>query len=346
MSERKINLDILRIISIFAVILLHISGYFIVNYDTKTAEFLTANIIDSLTRFCVPCLLMISGTLMLDDNKNYNYKYYFTKVKKIIFILLFWSLFYCIFNNILIPLYEGKAISTYNIVSSLVYGNFHLWYLYMLIGIYIVTPFLKKICNEKNEKMILSFILISLITQFTFPIISELFNILKKDNIDFITRFIDQFNLEFFNGYIAYYLTGYYITNFNIKKEKIIYLLSIFSITISILYVGITGNYSNAYLYINLFVYLYSIGVFLYFSRLNENITLKFEKKIKFLSKYCFGVYLIHPLIQTIFLKIISYNNIPTIIYIVLAFIVISFISYILCMLISKIPILQKCIKL
>ena len=45
--KKNISLDIIRILAILAVVMLHMSGIFILSYDMDTPEYLAGNVFDS-----------------------------------------------------------------------------------------------------------------------------------------------------------------------------------------------------------------------------------------------------------------------------------------------------------
>lgn len=69
--ERNYNLDILRIISTIAVVLLHISAQNYYNIDVVSDEFEIFAITNGMVRWCVPVFLMISGALFLGEKCLY-----------------------------------------------------------------------------------------------------------------------------------------------------------------------------------------------------------------------------------------------------------------------------------
>ena len=57
-TQRIISFDLLRIVAAFAVIMIHTSGQW---FGELSPEWEFANIYDSLSRWCVPVFIMISG---------------------------------------------------------------------------------------------------------------------------------------------------------------------------------------------------------------------------------------------------------------------------------------------
>jgi len=92
---------------------------------------------------------MVSGSLMLDESKKITVKnILFKYVRNIGILLVIWSVIYTYVDNILFPVYYGQSIDVSSVISQFVLGRTHLWYLYMLIGLYLITPFLRMFVNK------------------------------------------------------------------------------------------------------------------------------------------------------------------------------------------------------
>lgn len=85
--QREINLDILRGISAFCVILIHINWVYFERNTGNNMEYYFEVIINLLTRFCVPCFLMLSGALLMRNPKNANFMCFYKKSMHKIFCL-------------------------------------------------------------------------------------------------------------------------------------------------------------------------------------------------------------------------------------------------------------------
>lgn len=343
-KERNISLDITRIIAVLAVVMIHTNVKFVTSYNTATPEFFWGNIFDSISRIGVPLFVMISGALMLDENRNISIKSLFLKnIKNIAFLLIFWSVLYSCIYNIVFPLSKGESLSFKRIVSSMLLGHYHMWYLYMIIGLYLITPFLREFISKKNKNLILLFFAVSVLTQFSQPILNAL-SLLWNDVIYFV-KFIEKFRLDFFGGFITYYIIGWYLTNIKIKKKWSFYCMGFFSLLITVLYVQITKDYSNGYSNMNLLILLYSVAVFIALNcgkKWTPDSRLK--NIIEVLSKLSFGVYIVHPLFLTVFRKMFGYTKAP-LQYILICYVVVTILSFASCFAASKIPGVKKLIR-
>ncbi len=232
-NNRVLSLDITRIAAVLAVVMIHASACFIT--ESKTAyEFAVGNIFDTISRIGVPLFIMISGALMLDEHKHSSVNLLLKKnIKNLVFLLVFWSAVYDLIYHVFLPLINHKAINLKEIMIAFTHGHIHMWYLYMIIGLYLITPFLRCFVCIQNKKLVLLFIAISLLAQFTLPIIQGLS--LIRESFILLAQFLNKFSLNFFGGYTTYYLAGWYVVHigFNRRWEKIgIYIASILSIYI------------------------------------------------------------------------------------------------------------------
>lgn len=111
-------LDILRIISCFAVILLHCScDAFSVTQGI--IGFTIGNFYNSISRFCVPIFLMITGALLLNPSKEIDIKKFtINKTLRIVIDFVCWCIIYYLFYTIIIAkdkiTFEGLINSIIN----------------------------------------------------------------------------------------------------------------------------------------------------------------------------------------------------------------------------------------
>lgn len=346
-NKRKYSLDIVRIIATMAVVMIHCSCDFLIRFLYFEKEFSVGNIFDAASQIGVPLFMMISGALFLDESKEITLKIILQKyVKLLLIIIVIWSVVYTLVNNVAFTLLDGDAISVKKIFIGILDGNYHIWYLYMLIAIYISTPILRKFVCVDNQKIVLLYIGISLCVVF----LPSVFKAMQGMgiNVAFINTIITKFKLSFYNAYITYYLVGWYIVHIGIKQKKYInflYLLGIVSLIIMIRYVDYTGDYDTAYNNVSMFVFLYSVSVFLLVNNIRFNFGQKTAKRVVSISKYTFGIYIIHPLILEVLKRVFPYTKYCAL-YILGSYVFVLMVSFMLVLIISKIPGLKKIIKI
>lgn len=298
----------LRVVATISVIFLHVTAGILYQYGTiSNSIWWTGNIYDSLVRFCVPVFVMLTGVLLL--GKKYELNDFLKKrFLRIVLPFLFWSLIYALFS-LIIKIFGGNhEMSFFELVKWLINklkngSSVHLWYIYMIIGIYLFIPILSKWIQNTTEKEIVYFIFIWLFTLFI--------------NQPILSKFRLDINLTYFSGFIGYIVLGYYLSikDFTLSKEMI-KMISIFLIILGVS-ITILGTYfltvkNNSfqeyfYSYSSLNVLIASVGVFIFFKNVKIS-NLFFTRIITFVSQYSYGVYLVHILVLRL-MSVVKINN-------------------------------------
>ncbi|MFT6245372.1 MAG: surface polysaccharide O-acyltransferase-like enzyme [Salibacteraceae bacterium] len=289
-------IDNARALATVSVILLHVASglLYTIKKDGVTSDWWTGNIIDGLVRFCVPLFFMISGALLLRN--DYELLIFLKKrVIRIVPPLLFWSLVYLIYDNLI---YEVKVESAYEFIrlsiKSLIqkpFSQYHLWFVYDLIGLYLMVPIIRKWIKHSTGKEVLYFIIIWGITIIAYN--------------PYLEKYVPQIELLYFTRYLGYMVLGYYLTTINSKNHFLAITLIIIGAFTTIYGTYYESNKINSYSsiyydYLSINVVVFTLGVFL----LVKNITINngiINKIIKFISDHSFGVYLAHILVIVIF---------------------------------------------
>lgn len=344
---RQTFLDFLRVIAIFAVVFLHSSVKQYNTSDITTNGFMMANLYDSLVRWAVPVFVMISGTLFLDPQKEITIRMIFNKyIKRIIITFIVWSLVYVI-------AYNKKA--TIDSILALIKGHYHLWYLYLIIGLYLCVPILRPIAA--NRKITEYFLLLALAFTFFVPTVLDVSKMIlfhgKDDILKIISAIENVINSKMFLflvlGYTPYFVLGYYLKNVNISKrlEFFIYALGVIGwISTFILTMQaskIAGKKVNFYSYKYISVLWESIAVYV-FAKCRMCLTKEglFQKVIMVLSSASFGVYLVHVLVLDKMYKFLPLSSLPTPIVVPVLAVITFLISIVISILINKIPCIRK----
>ena len=343
-SNRIVYMDVLRVIACFSVIMIHSSARYVVK-DIGSFNFWVGNIFDGLARIGVPLFVMISGALMLDKNYQFSTQKIIKHIIRMIVFFVFWSALYCIFNIVGSIIIEHESIDITKIIVSLIKGHYHLWFVYLIIGLYLIVPLLRLWVNDTNKKYVEYFIILSIIFTYIIPQIisigSNYSNLFEHIN-DIIER---KLSLKYVGGFTTYFILGWYINNYELNNKRIIYILGLFGVLITIMGTYILSNttgkalqmYGN--LYIN--VLFQTVAVFVIIKDKFKN--MHTNNIINSISKYSLGIYAIHALIVTIMYRIIEKVNIDfALINIPVVFIVSFVFAYLISFILSKIPVLKK----
>lgn len=283
--------DLLKILACFLVIINHTGGY-LLQYSGNENLFIVLFYIFNFV-FCkvaVPIFLMVSGVLLLSRNSNYK------EIGKRIF-------------RVLVPLVVLSAFIYFrnNHVGFNHFGNFLIsffekpladpfWYLYMLIGLYLVMPFLQKVVKNFRLKDYKYFIIICLLLPSLLPVISMYLPIVFNSN----------FTSALFSMSIGYFVAGFYLSrvelserNRNIAIVLCIIFLALFACSMIIPYVnsGTILYKLDSWCYITTVIPSLSLFYLIryYFEKYKFNDRLKHV--ISMVASLTFGIYLFHSLI-------------------------------------------------
>lgn len=347
-NKRVFYFDILRTVACLAVVMIHASGKY-VESDVGSLNFWVGNIFDSLSRFGVPVFVMISGALMLDEKYLFTSKKLLGHIKKMVLFFVFWSASYCLLFSVAYPMLINSKVQISRIILDFIQGYFHLWFVYMIIGMYLLVPILRQFVKIKNKKYVEYFLVLSFVFAFLIPQVAQIVECINPD-FDLFNEVLKTLNLQFVGGYTFYFILGWYLHNFDVKNKNLIYILGFLSVVFTIV-----GTYFTAALFdkptmvmdnncVN--VASYSAMVFVFFKNRfvhNRNRYSLFTSATNCISKYSLGVYAIHAGVITLLnIAFVKLNMNFAVFTIPVAFIVAFVISIITSIVLSKIPFLKK----
>lgn len=288
-------IDLLKAIAAFAVILLHVSVP--LQYDISNQKLLRIGVFyNSMVRFCVPIFVMVSGVLLLSKTQELGL-FLRKRFSRIIYPFLFWSCIYLLVKiNYNLPIKEIVLFSISQFRSG---TEYHLWYIYMLIGLYLFIPILSKWIVGASKKEILYFLSIWL-----FILLLELPGFVKLfTRIDF----------RYFSGYIGYLVLGTFLHRYFTMKSKwfpgLLVLGAVMFTFFTTYFLTIQSkHFIDQYInFLSVNVALAATGVFL----LCKDMVVQSEmvkKIITVISKYSYGIYLSHVFILIVF-GMIGFNS-------------------------------------
>ncbi|MBQ7837739.1 MAG: acyltransferase family protein [Clostridia bacterium] len=309
-NNRIVYMDVLRIFAVFSMMLLHVAGSLWSKTDVATADWQAFNIYDSFARFCVPVFIMLSGAMFLDNSREFSMKKVLKKnVLRLACAFVFWSLIYSV-----VMMCVTKNYTFEYWIESFLCGRYHLWFVPAIIGLYLVTPFLRRITADK--KLTEYFLLLWLI-------FCSVFGLLKRIPAvaDIANGVSSDFQMYFVTGYTGYFVLGYYLCSKELspKSRKIIYALGILGFLITAVVTSVWSRSKGTpikSLYNNFMpnVLLQSVAVMTFFRYEVSRIRWS-EKQLKIITKISalsFGMYLFHDLINILFAQIgfttLTYN--------------------------------------
>jgi len=321
----------------------------------STTSYATANhnFLGSLIRHAssvgVPLFVMISGYFLLSSSKNESCGYFYPKrLKRIGIPLLFWSFFY-ILVDFALTIWKGGEIKLLEWKSWYIWlcsgtpgGAYHLWYLYMILGLYACTPFLVTLYNRYSSKVILSLICVLYSTCF--------FQYARGGGLS------DSFILLRSINYIPYFFLGRYLGSIlstrekvSQEKRKIIRITSIFLFCIAtLLETWICWKFNSIWILGNLsfLVVLQTISVYSFILSIQTTPCKITENFFKWISSLTFGIYLAHVFFLSFFYAV--FNNITgdrlTIAWNIALALVTFIVSALSTVIMKRIPYLRACV--
>lgn len=295
MNTREYNFDLLRVVSCIAVILIHVSkdwfneACYAVSTGSTISELnhpIGISVLVTVPRFAVPCFIMLSGAFILNKKSTRNYKMFYSNIFKRIGIpTVIFSIAYVLYRVPFCFIGESTALSE---IKSLVIDIFkgcpmyHMWYLYMIIGIYALAPLLVRFKETVSDKTFNSiafgFLILANLSQWT------------TNNVYFTWDLGNSFE------YLGYFMVGYCIRNNVVKKSS--------GKAVSAIALGIIIELTGAYFQYGVIcrgiqenkmiipsspiIVMSSLLIFYGFANFN------FNKNISRLSFLTFYIYLIH----------------------------------------------------
>jgi surface polysaccharide O-acyltransferase-like enzyme len=328
------------VIALFAVIVLHTASPLLMDYrKAPLGNWLVADFYNALVRFAVPVFVMITGALLL--HREYELTDFLKRrFTRILWPFLFWSLVYIAYSwyNEDIAFTSDAWANIHLVLHQLKYGAFyHLWYVYMLLGLYLFIPVISKFVRNATEKEIIYFLLV----WFVIMLFSQ----------PYLSRFEPQIDVHNFTGYLGYLVLGHYIAyrklpQTGLKMPLIIFFfLCLAGITAGTYLITFNTKALSTIMYEPLgpFIVLFSSGIFL-LARVTVFRLPKFLVKVRDLAGgLSLGIYLCHALFLTLLDEQgISYKLCNPIFSIPLTALVCFLLSFLLIYVISKIPFIGK----
>ena len=170
----------IRAISCIAIIALHtvFSSLLVYQKGLTELQVMGSRIMVNNLMWAVPCFFMVSGALLLDRRREMPYKKLFTKyIGKMLLVILIFTLIYSVSDMLLNgqPGFGGALLEgIYKAFTDTSWS--HMWYLYTLIGIYLMLPLYKKMIQGCTEKDIWYLLAIFFIFLSLFPLL-EMFGV-------------------------------------------------------------------------------------------------------------------------------------------------------------------------
>ena len=148
-GPRKQFLDVLRVLATCAVVLMHVlTGAIDVTDTSIVPEYrsLLLSVMDLVT-WCVPIFLLISGYLFLNPERTLTYPVMIKKYcRRIALAILLFGVPYAA-SELVVAEKSFRVMMIPEALKMTLTGHTwsHMWYLYLILFLYLITPLLKKV---------------------------------------------------------------------------------------------------------------------------------------------------------------------------------------------------------
>jgi len=284
-------LNVLRVMGITGVLLTHVFMTTCASWAPvlQRSELYFCTVLRNLWHWCVPVLVMISGVLFLNPEKEMPVsKIIIRYILKMVLVLVLLAIPAEIAMQFVFSGYQFSPQQIKIAILNIVQGKTqtHFWFLYLIIGIYFITPLLRiftKYASKKNYEylLVVLFIFTSVIT-----------TIKKLTLADF------GINIPISSAYVLYFLLGFYIHHYNITFPLKVTLTFLFCFVLYTALVALNKNMVNPLIDNMLItsdkdspvIVLTAAAIFITIRTKCENFHY-FDR----LAPLCFVVYLVHP---------------------------------------------------
>ena len=284
--QRNTSIDALRVIATLAVVWLHVSASVVVrNPDVHSVIWWIGNTADAFSRWCVPVFVMISGTLLLSNPTQLTLtELYKKRAFRLLPPIIFWTFVYIVFH-----VYTSKEFNLTLVAENIVAGKpyYHLWYLYMIVGLYLFAPFLQPLVSGINSGSLR----ILIFCCFAVAVIETLLG--GSGSSTFLSRFLP---------FVGYFLAGYYLQNHGHSlSNRLLFLTFLACGTFIALGTGALlpfvgpRSWKIMYTYLNPLVVIMSLCIFLLFIKQKVTLFIPLDL-LQRIATVSLGIYVIHPL--------------------------------------------------
>ena len=307
---RQIWPDLLRAAATLAVIVLHLAGSRM--EGAAGSDWMVFNVYNGLARWCVPVFVMLSGMFMLDPGRPLPLtKLLFHHILRIVTALLFWGTVY----HLVLLLEAGGAITLaaiWNAFYSVLLGDthYHLWFLPMIVGLYLLTPLLRAFVRGADKGTLAWFFLVWGAVCLVFPLFQAFHESATAEHWLW-AMYYSTATVK----YVGFYVMGYSLRRYTLNRaaELLIYLLGVLGAVVTVGGAallrsrGMDGAFLYEYCTPNVALTALAVGVvFRYVVGVSEERCRR--TRVAGVARISFGIYLVHD----IFLILLDHFGITT----------------------------------
>lgn len=342
-ETRRFYLDVLRVVSVVCVFLSHAAAQNWYRMPVRSFSWQALNFYDCIFRWSVLEFALISGVLFLP--RDIPLRMLFRKyILRIVTAFLFWSAAHAL-------MYHFYGDGWRQTIKSFLLGPSHFWYLYMIVGVYLLQPLLRKIAAD--SRLSAYYCILALIFAFLIPQALSILGLFRKSAADFGTQLYGKLQMYFVLGFPFYFLLGYWLDRVPLQKRQLrfIWVFGALGFAATAALTALISWYKNVP--VEVFLGRFTVNgllecvlVFVLVKKTFETREVSARTKAIFakLSKWSFGAFLCHVIIQVLLNRVLGFNtaSLPTIVSVPLLGLTVTVLAFAVSAALHHIPILKK----
>lgn len=339
-GEKLVYIEYIRMFATMAVVFLHVAVTLNSNHsidELGVFNYSLFNACHMLVKWAVPCFVMISGALLLNPVKNITFAKIGSYIGRMFCALLTFGFVYSLMELVFTERTASLGMLFKAILNTAEGHSWsHIWYVYMLISLYLITVPLRFVIEKLQRKELRLVLCVLIAGNFVIPSINSAFGLELQDYM-------------ILNNYATYYLLGYYLSTCERKNAGLVAVSAIAITAVSVaaeLYS--LNHYGTSYAVNhaagNIFELIQSVSCFMLVREICESREKRQGNMCRIVGKYSFGIYLIHPFFINLIYKVIGFTplSIPVALGIPVLFVVVFALSLAGAAVLQKIPLINK----
>jgi surface polysaccharide O-acyltransferase-like enzyme len=337
-AEHEDWIDVMRVLAIVLIVIVHVVNpdKLFMTLAVGSVGWLEMDAITAGTRWALPIFVMISGYLLLDPQKHYDWNtYYQRRLQRIAWPLLAWTALYLglrMWNDHL----AGRPVDEAGMLGSLIKGapHYHLWYLYMLPGLYVVCPFLKLATDQMCRGQLIGAVALCFLVTVISSSVDALYSVPNVTYIDDFPRYLGYF--------LAGHLLGRILPMPRLLPTVVVLVTACLVLAAMAYAVANVASPSRAlrlFGYGNPAIIVLSLAAFAILRHVS--VATSWRLWLTAAGGLSFGVYLVHPAVLDLAQDWILPNTLPAFISVVILGLLLS---GLIILAMQHLPILRRCV--
>lgn len=306
-TQQKLNhLSYLRAVACLAIVVLHTFLTASRLFGPSGAALTGSMIARNTMLWAVPCFVMVTGALLLDPERRITTgKIFGVYVRRMVVVLAAATLVFSVFDAVV----DRQAGGVLGLVLRYVRALFtngswlHLWYLYMLIGLYIMLPLYRLLVKHLTRRdwgylLTVYFVFLSVVP-----------------TIGYLCGVQIGFYITVYTIYPLYLFLGYALRK-GVLRLSLPTAAGITAVSTAVIVLATWAgmHFQNQNLqtmcssYASVFVVLQAAGLFSLFQRLEHLSAAPLKQVLLAVDRCSFGIYLVHVLVLYVLYRVLRFN--------------------------------------